>query len=93
MNLEINAPDRTVAVIYDRQGEKTITVPPGLDGKIWHLRPDIGSATTMPNMPGEPTRYLHLYLTLDLKGVPGYLAPTWEQWFDPQNPVAPQERK
>ena len=25
-------------------------------------------------------------MTLELKGVPGYLAPTWEQWFDPDAP-------
>jgi hypothetical protein len=83
MNLEINAPDRTMAVIYDRAGEKTIKVPAGLDGKIWHLRGDVGSATIMQTPGGSDTRYLGLYLTLDLKGVPGYLAPTWEQWFDP----------
>ncbi len=93
MHVEINAPDRTLAMIYDRQGEKTVTVPPGLDGKIWHLRLDIGSATTMPNTPDAPTRYLHMYLTLDLKGVPARLAPTWEQWFEPAAPVAPAARK
>jgi hypothetical protein len=43
--------------------------------------------------PGGPdTRYLGLYLTLDLKGVPGYLAPTWEQWFDPERPVVSWNR-
>lgn len=88
MHLEINAPDRTMALIYDREGEKTIDVPPGLDGKIWYLRPDIGSATTMPNTPGDVTRYLHLNLALDLKGIPGLLAPTREQWFDPDTPGA-----
>lgn len=93
MNFEINAPDRTLAVIYDRQGERTVKVPPGLDGKIWHLRPDIGSATLMPNTPGAPTRFLHLYLTIDIKGVPGYLAPTWEQWFNPKQPAMPMERR
>ena len=34
----------------------------------------------------EP-RFPSLDLTVDLAGVPGYLAPTWEQWFDP-NPAA-----
>ena len=92
MNLEINAPDRTLAVIYDRAGEKTVTVPAGLDGKIWHLRGDIGSATVMKTPGGPDTRFLGLYLTLDLKGVPGYLSPTWEQWFDPNKPVAPVVR-
>ena len=87
MNLEINAPDRTLAVIYDRAGEKTVKVPAGLDGKIWHLRGDVGSATVMQTPGGPETRYLGLYLTLDLKGVPGFLSPTWEQWFDPVHPL------
>jgi len=92
MHVEINAPDRTMAMIYNRKGERTIQAPNGLDGKIWHLRTDIGSSTRMVTHPGRQTRYLGIYLTLDLKGVPGYLAPTWEQWFDPDRPVAPAHR-
>jgi len=92
MALEVNAPDRTLAMIYDQKGERTVSVPPGLDGKVWHLRLDIGSATRMPNPADGPKRYLGLYLTLDLKGVPGLLAPTWEQWFDPAHPVSPERR-
>ena len=79
MNLEINAPDRTMAVIYDTTGERVVAVPPGLDGKIWHLRPDVASAARF----AEAGRYQELNLTIDLQGVPGYLSPTWEQWFDP----------
>lgn len=86
MNLEINAPDRTVAMIYDNRGERTITVPPGLDGRIWHVRCDIGSATSMPNQPGAAARYLHLGLDLEVKGIPAFLAPTREQWFAPAVP-------
>ena len=63
-----------------------MTVPPGLDGKIWYLRPDVGSATHMVTTGGVPYRYLEMRLTVELKGVPGYLAPTWEQWFDPAKP-------
>ncbi len=92
MNLAINAPDRTLAIIYDRAGEKTVRVPSGLDGKIWHIRADIGSATVMQTSGGSDSRYLGLYLTLDLKGVPGYLSPTWEQWFDPSHPKLPMDR-
>jgi hypothetical protein len=92
MHLEVNAPDRTQALIYGREGEREVTVPPGLDGKRWHLRVDVGSGSTMPNVPGEPVRYLHHYLEIDLHGVPGLLAPTWEQWFDPKRPVAPERR-
>ena len=87
VNFSIAAPDRTLAVIYDNAGEKTIQVPAGLDGKIWHLRPDTASATRMVTQ-DEPYRYQDMRLTIELRGVPGYLAPTWEQWFDPNKPVA-----
>jgi hypothetical protein len=92
MRFEVRAPDRTMALIYDREGEKTIDVPPGLDGKIWHLRPDVGSATRMPPGDLSKPRYLDLSLTVEVKGVPGFLAPTWEQWFDPSNPQPPDRR-
>ncbi len=82
MNLAIAAPDRTIAVIYDNAGEKIIRVPAGLDGKIWHLRPDTASASRMVTLE-DPYRYQEMRLTVGLRGVPGLLAPTWEQWFDP----------
>jgi len=85
VHLEINAPDRTLAMIYDNQAEKTVRVPPGLDGKIWHVRVDVGSATEMFTRRPKP-RCPAIRLTLDLEGVPGFLAPTWEQWFDPDDP-------
>ena len=85
VNFAIAAPDRTLAVIYDNAGEKTISVPAGLDGKIWHLRPDTASATRIVTQT-EPYRYQDLQLTVELRGVPGWLAPTWEQWFDPSQP-------
>lgn len=82
MNLAVAAPDRTMAVIYANAGETTIPVPAGLDGKIWHLRPDTGSASRMITQE-EPFRYQAMRLTIELRCVPGLLAPTWEQWFDP----------
>lgn len=86
-HLEINAPDRTQAMIYGREGAATVRVPAGLDGKIWHLRTDVGSATRMITAGGQANyRRLGLYLTLEVKGVPGLLSPTWEQWFDPARP-------
>ncbi|MGB2821130.1 MAG: hypothetical protein WBF17_09125 [Phycisphaerae bacterium] len=91
MHLEINAPDRTLAVVYGNAGRKTVTVPPGLDGKIWHVRLDFGSATRFASQAARP-RFPSMNVTLDLKGVPGCLAPTWEQWFDPNQPRAPHER-
>ena len=75
-----------MALIYDHAGEKTVKVPEGLDGKIWYLRPDVGSATRLVAKNGPDCRYQEMRLTVDLKGVPGCLAPTWEQWFDPSRP-------
>lgn len=91
VHLEINAPDRTLAVIYDNAGEKAVRVPAGLDGKVWHVRLDFGGATRFISRLPRP-RFPSLNLTLDLKGVPGYLAPTWEQWFDPARPAEPNRR-
>lgn len=91
--LEVNAPDRTVEMMYGRKGELTVAVPPGLDGKIWHLRVDIGSGSVMVTDGGPESRYLGIYSTLDLKGVPGLLSPTWEQWFDPAKPVPAMKRR
>lgn len=75
-----------MAVIYAREGERTVDVPAGMDDKMWFLRIDVGSATRMITTTGPDYRYQDMLLTLDLKGVPGYLAPTWEQWFDPKRP-------
>lgn len=92
MHLEVCAPDRTMALIYNRTGESIIRVPAGLDGKIWHLRPDVGSATRMITKDGPNYRYQEMRLMVELKGVPGCLAPTWEQWFDPVKPVPAVDR-
>jgi hypothetical protein len=69
-----------------------VRVPEGLDGKVWFLRPDVGSATRMPPGTPEAPRYLDVSLTVDIRGVPGFLAPTWEQWFDPARPRAAGSR-
>jgi hypothetical protein len=92
VHAEICAPDRVVGLIYGNSGEQNVTIPEGLDGKIWYLRPSVGSATLM-RTETPPYRYQDLSLTLELKGVPGYLSPTWEQWFDPSAPRVPNERK
>jgi len=87
VHLDVRAPDRTQAVFYGHAGELTVRVPEGLDGRIWHLRPDIGGATRIETGGDAATcRYLAINLTLDIKGVPGLLAPTFEQWFDPAKP-------
>ena len=90
--LEVNAPDRTVAMAYGRSGEQSVEVPPGLDGKVWHLRVDIGSGSVLTTDGGPDSRFLGIYTTIDLKGVPGLLSPTWEQWFDPDGPRPPTRR-
>ena len=90
--LEVNAPDRTVALVHGREGEMEVDVPGGLDGKVWHLRADIASASRLVTEGRASPRYLGVYLTLELVGVPPILSPTWEQWFDPADPVPPFQR-
>ena len=89
LHVEVCAPDRTMALMYGRQAEQTVTVPEGLDGKIWYIRPSIGSASRLVTDVGPDFRPQSSPMTLDIKGVPGYLAPTWEQWFDPDSPRRP----
>jgi len=49
--------------------------------------------TRNDNNVGEHARYPEdSPLTLELKGVPGYLAPTWEQWFNPNDPRPAEAR-
>lgn len=91
VHMHVNAPDRTVAIVFGNSGEREVDVAEGLDGKIWHVRLDFGDATRFTQKAGDP-RFPSLDLTLDLKGVPPYLAPTWEQWFDPGEPKMPRER-
>ncbi|MFO7870443.1 MAG: hypothetical protein R6V03_03310 [Kiritimatiellia bacterium] len=86
--VEVWAPDRCVSLIYDNEATESVEVPEGLDGKIWYLRTDVGSASRFVTDRGPEYRYAGIYLNIDLKGVPGYLSPTWEQWFDPENPAS-----
>ncbi len=86
IQVDVNAPDRIVRS-FQASGpgmegfSQHIVVPKGLDGKIWSLNLGVGSATrfvsTDPENPVQP----RINLDLDLIGVPGYLAPTWEQAF------------
>ncbi|MFO7870675.1 MAG: hypothetical protein R6V03_04495 [Kiritimatiellia bacterium] len=90
--IEICSPDRVVDIIYGREAERTVEIPQGLAGKMWYLRTEVGGATRIVADEGPEYRYQGINLTVDLKGVPGYLAPTWEQWFDPRDPKTPNER-
>ena len=85
VSLDINAPDRTMGRIYGQEGQKRISVPAGLGGKVWHVRLDVGSATEYVPREGS-ARFPTIPIQLDIKGLPPYLAPTWEQWFDPRHP-------
>ena len=89
--LEVHAPDRQLGGLYGNAGEQAVTVPAGLDGRLWRARFDVGGGTTLVTRLPRP-RFPSLALTFDLQGVPGYLAPTWEQWFDPAAPVPANDR-
>jgi len=91
-DVAVRTPDRTLARIYGRSGETTVTVPEGMDGKIWHLRLKVGSGTRMIARTEPPFRYQDMTLRITLDGVPGLLAPTWEQWFHPDRPERPMQR-
>ncbi len=82
LQLAVCAPDRTMGMIFGQAGETTVQVPVGLDGKIWHIRPEFAGATRFAPAQGRP-RFPSAAIELDLRHVPGLLAPTWEQWFDP----------
>lgn len=83
--VDINAPDRTVARLYGHRQTASVTVPPGLDGRIWHFAVAPGSATRYYPMAGR-ARNPVIPLDLDVREIPPYLAPTWEQWFNPESP-------
>lgn len=87
VKMEICSPDRTVAMIYDHTAQRRVQVPPGMDGKIWYLRPSVASASRLITSAGPAPRYQNIRLGLRIKGLPNGLAPTWEQWFDYQDPM------
>lgn len=85
LRVEVHAPDRLQEELAVRGGarrEIVVPVAPPLAGRIWFIRTEIGSATRFVSGKGNPTQ-VNIEADLDLYGVPGYLAPTWEQWFDP----------
>jgi hypothetical protein len=86
LRVEVHAPDRLQEELAVRGGarrEIVVPVEPQLAGRIWFIRTEIGSATRFVSGKGSPTQ-VNIEADLDLYGVPGYLAPTWEQWFDPE---------
>lgn len=91
LRVEVHAPDRLQEEMAVRGGarrEMVVPVDPQLAGRLWFLRTEIGSATRFTSGKGNP-RQVNIEADLELRGVPGYLAPTWEQWFDPAKPGHP----
>ena len=91
LRVEIHAPNRLVDELYAKGGarqEVVVDVPPRLSGLIWFLRTELGGSTRFVSGKGNP-RHLTIEADIELHGVPGFLAPTWEQWFNP----APDNRK
>ncbi|HUW32161.1 MAG TPA: hypothetical protein VM223_11165 [Planctomycetota bacterium] len=88
LQAEVHAPDRLMDLLMARGGrqcEIDIDVPDGLDGKIWFLRLSVGSATRFLSEDIRAPRHVRINADLELRGVPGYLSPTWEQWFEVEN--------
>jgi hypothetical protein len=86
LHLEVHAPDRMLDLLYVPGGEPRrarILVPPGLDGCIWFLRTEVGSATRYLSAAGVPA-HNRIEADISLEGVPAFLAPTWEQFFLPR---------
>ena len=86
LSVEVNGPDRIVQGSYAYGGaprDIAVSVPAGLDGRIWFLRLSVASATRMLGQGADNRRSAQIDPDVELHGVPGYLAPTWEQWFDP----------
>jgi len=88
LSLEVHAPDRLIEPVYVRGGHPrtvTVEVPPGADDRVWFLRTEVGSPTRFLVAEGDPAQHTRIDVDITLRGVPGYLAPTWEQWFDPEH--------
>lgn len=82
ISLDVNAPDRTVERLYGDAEEVKVRVPDGLDGLTWHLSTDVASAARYTQH-GDRPRFASPTVTLDIADIPLLLAPTWEQWFEP----------
>jgi len=93
---ELHAPDRILEILYVRGGNSRrakVTVPAGFDDKIWFVRTEVGSATRYVSEDVKNPRRVRVDADIELRGVPGYLAPTWEQWFLPVSPPLPAAAK
>lgn len=83
--VEIHAPDRLIErfdVRGDEPQTRKITIPENLSGKIWFIRTAVGSGSRFTT-DASGRAPITIEADIVLRGVPGYLSPTWEQWFDP----------
>lgn len=84
--VEVHGPDRMVQTTYAYGGaprDIPISVPERLDGRIWFLRLSVASATRFLGQGDDNRRSVNIDPDVELHGVPGFLSPSWEQWFDP----------
>jgi len=84
LRVEVQSPDRIEEELAVRGGarrEMVVEVEPRSQDRIWFLRVEVGSATRFLSDKRRP-RQVTIEADIELHGVPGYLAPTWEQWFD-----------
>ena len=84
---EVHAPDRLADVLYVRGGrpaDAVVDVPEELGGKLWFLRMEVGSATRFLSDDIRNPKHVRINADITLQGVPGFLSPTWEQWFEPK---------
>ena len=91
LKVEVHAPDRIQEELAVRGGERReieVSVPPQMAGRIWFVRLEVGSGTRFVSGKDNPTQ-LNIEADLELRGVPGFLAPTWEQWFSPERAGQP----
>ena len=82
-DFRVESGDRIMAATVANKGEFTIDVPETLDGTIWNFRCNWGGPSVFKLDPTRP-RFPSMNLTVGLSGVPPYLAPTREQYFNPE---------
>jgi len=94
LRVEVQSPDRIEEEFAVRGGarrELIVEVPSRARDCLWFLRVEVGSATRILSGPATP-RQVTIEADIELHGVPGFLAPTWEQWFDPRSHVPVDSR-
>ena len=90
LHVEVHAPDRIMQLLYAEGGESRevhVSVPQGLANRVWFLKLAVGSSTRLLGQGADNPRTVQVDPDIQLFGVPGYVAPTWEQWFNPDERV------